>query len=143
MKDNQDLPISFIVLYQPTITFSLSEQNYSVYHTIKPAISIKKVGTKGIVLPAIEFFLGYTGIDTPKKTLFVDNREFEELKDKYFYQKGEIYEWKKVMPDGSFGGKIGTIAPGIRLNAVIPLKKKGKILVTQLNTFENEHLEIT
>lgn len=143
LDDNQDLPISFIILYQPTIVFSRSEQKYNVFHTIKPAISIKRIGTKGIAIPVIDFFIGRMGIDTPKRTLFVDNKEFASLRDIYLYQKGEIYEQVRVMADGSMGGQIGTVAPGIRLNAVMPPDKKGKMLITRLNTFENEHLEIT
>lgn len=143
LNDNQDLPISFIILYQPTITFNRSEQKYSVFHAIKPVISIKRIAAKSIDIPVIEFFLGYAGIETPKRTLFVDNKEFVELRDVYLYQKGEIFERARVMADGSIGGQLRSVAPGVRLNAVMPLNKKRKMLIVQLNTFENEHLEIT
>lgn len=143
LNDNQDLPISFIILYQPTIIFSRSEQNYSVFHAIKPVISIKRIKKKSKDIPVIEFFLGHTGIETPKRTLFVDNNEFVELRDVYLYQKGEIFEWARVMADGSICGEIRAVAPGIRLNAAMPLNKNGKMLIAQLHTFENEHLEIT
>lgn len=144
LNDNLNLPISFIILYQPTIVCSQSDQTYSVFHTIKPVISIKRLEERPIdILPAIEFFLGYAGLEPPKRILFADGLGVAEAGDMYIYQKGEIYERGSVMPDGSIEGQIRTLAPGVRINAVMPFKKERKSMIIQLHTFENEHLEIT
>ena len=144
--EDPEFPIDYIVLYQPSITLDEKNGQYAVYHNMKPVANIKRVirtGRGSMPMPIITFFLGYGGMDTPKRVLIANGIKLSQpLKNVYFYQKGEIYEWAKVNPDGSIKGKLNVIATGIRLNPVLPIEK-GKTVAMQFNTFESDHLEIT
>lgn len=143
LNQHMDLPISFIVLYQPAITFGRDTQTCDIYHTMKPVVSINRLGKKPRVFPVLTFFLGHSGLDTPQRTLFANNAAITEIKDMYLYQKGEVYEQPNVMADGSIEGQLKMIAPGIRLSTVLPFKGKNGTPVIRPNILETDHLEIT
>ena len=143
LNQHMNLPISFIMLYQPAVTFDHETQTYDVTHTIKPVTSPKRLGEQPKVLPRLTFFLGHLGLDTPQRTLFADNIGIAELRDMYLYQKGEIYEQPNVMADGTIEGRLSMIAPGIRLSTVLPFKGKTGSPIIRPNILETDHLEIT
>lgn len=141
-----DIPISFVMLYQALITSDEKNETTSVTHIIKPVFSVERVikpkGPRPV--PHIEFFLGNGTDEPPKKLLCADGRSIVELKNVYYYQKGEIFQQAEVFSDGSIGGTLSSLSPGIKLSAVMPpIGPKHQRLTIRPITNELPHLEIT
>ena len=143
-SDDKDFPIDYIILYQALIACDRKGE-YSIYHILRSAMNkrgLKKVGIEKVSLPNITFFVGKREAETFKNILFAGETELFNLNNVYLYQKGDIFEKYQNNSDDSVFGRLKMLAPGIRVNPVLPIPD-GKMIIPQLITFENTHLEIS
>lgn len=128
-------PVSFVVLYQPTIAMDIGRKMTVIHHHADVFWRKDRVlnwNSNGFEL---KFDLP-VGIFSPKASTnmlvvdYPDGRSEEITSDKrYFYQHGNHYEKMKRNADGSFTGTMNKIANGVYSHAVWEFPEQSKSAV--------------
>ena len=145
LDEHPELPISFVLLYDTSITRNETKYNASVItHCFLPAISAtrypKWINKNQVHVPNFTFLIGQVSLEEAKIKIFRNGDEALVLDDVYLYQYGEEYILANQNEDGSITGELISIAPGIRRNIVAKLGNREVVLSEKFPV--EERLEI-
>lgn len=136
-------PISIVFLYQPTIVtengLSLISHCILVYNRNNIELKLKEK-------MVFQFPVGIITNTTAHEFLFAElpdgSAEKIDITDRYFYQRGELFQKLTSNEDGSFGGRVARPANGIFLNLVIELPGQNQSTVMKGKFAESDTLLI-
>nr|WP_315171321.1 hypothetical protein [uncultured Flavobacterium sp.] len=138
-------PISIVFLYQPTIitqnASSLISHCVRIY--LKNEIDVQRK-IKGKM--TFQFPVGIITENTAQEFLLAElpdgSSEKIDIQDRYFYQRGELYQKLKSNEDGTFGGNVSRPANGIFLNLVLEIPGQKQSAVIKGKFAESDNLII-
>lgn len=120
---NSEKPITGIILYQPTVSSNLVKDNNFIHHCFQLIFRNEKFIRWNSLNKQINFCLPVGIIDnnpSENKLIFKQNEEKHtiDIKNKYMFQRGNLYLEGKEDEKGTVTGNVKRIASGVFAHSV-------------------------